>query len=316
MTRRRSRSSTSRTWSSARCCSKPRSSKRRERSLDRVRLEGPFSNQALLRAGWADATAEKFDRALVPWSILSEREPTDAAVQEAGWPCPTRTASWACTGARPFCTASALENFEEELEQARRFAWSIEDAALPEGARREEIRQDKDWVIRLRSLPDAPETFYLATLMASHEFQTGLQNDLDLKDRRKKLARQGSPLRSKPIRRRREDHQPLLPDRCAVPQARLTDQGAPRAARPPRRAPADTPTAPRPDDLATADEQRARRRPTGDRVAKRERADRTVCRAGSIAGRRADRQPREELPRAARRGRQASATSRMPTRRC
>jgi tetratricopeptide (TPR) repeat protein len=34
-----------------------------ERSLDRVRLEGPYSNQALLRAGWADATADRFERA-------------------------------------------------------------------------------------------------------------------------------------------------------------------------------------------------------------------------------------------------------------
>jgi tetratricopeptide (TPR) repeat protein len=35
--------------------------------LNRVRLEGPFSNQALLSAGWANMTAEKFDRAVVPW---------------------------------------------------------------------------------------------------------------------------------------------------------------------------------------------------------------------------------------------------------
>src|SRR5262249_35543085 len=54
-----------------------------QRALDRVRLEGPFSNLALLRAGWADASAENFQRALVPWGILAEREPTDAAVQEA-----------------------------------------------------------------------------------------------------------------------------------------------------------------------------------------------------------------------------------------
>jgi tetratricopeptide (TPR) repeat protein len=45
-------------------------------SLDRVRLEGPFSNQALLRAGWADVSAENFERALVPWSILAERDAT------------------------------------------------------------------------------------------------------------------------------------------------------------------------------------------------------------------------------------------------
>src|SRR5499433_2252953 len=56
---------------------------RAKQSLDRVRLEGPFSNQALLRAGWAEATAKHYDRALVPWNILAAREPTDVAVQEA-----------------------------------------------------------------------------------------------------------------------------------------------------------------------------------------------------------------------------------------
>src|SRR4029078_7560376 len=54
-----------------------------KRSLDRVRLEGPFSNQALLRAGFSEAQAKQYDRALVPWPVLAEREPTDAAVQEA-----------------------------------------------------------------------------------------------------------------------------------------------------------------------------------------------------------------------------------------
>src|SRR2546428_1736691 len=55
---------------------------RARQSLDRVHLEGPFSNQALLRAGSAEASAPQYDRALVPWNILVDREPTDAAVQE------------------------------------------------------------------------------------------------------------------------------------------------------------------------------------------------------------------------------------------
>src|SRR5881409_1452904 len=55
---------------------------RAKQSLDRVRLDGLFSNQALLRAGWAEDSAKLYDRALVPWSILVDREPTDAAVQE------------------------------------------------------------------------------------------------------------------------------------------------------------------------------------------------------------------------------------------
>ena len=106
---------------------------------------------------------------------------------------------------------------------------------------REEIRQDKDWVIRLRSLPDAPETFYLTTLMASHEFQTGLQNYLDLEDMRKKLVAWRASLDAFEdiIRVRRAYYEPLLPeiDR-AVPEARLADPPARRAARPHRPAPA------------------------------------------------------------------------------
>ena len=53
---------------------------------------------------------------------------------------------------------------------------------------REEINQDKTWVVRLRALPEAPETYYLAELMASHDFQTALQNYLDLQDLRSRLT--------------------------------------------------------------------------------------------------------------------------------
>src|SRR5437867_9520362 len=56
---------------------------RAKHSLDRVRLEGPFSNQALLRAGWAEASAQKYDRALVPWSLLAAGEPTAPPVPDA-----------------------------------------------------------------------------------------------------------------------------------------------------------------------------------------------------------------------------------------
>ena len=40
--------------------------------LNRVRLDGPFSNQALLSAGWASMALEDYERAIVPWSILAE----------------------------------------------------------------------------------------------------------------------------------------------------------------------------------------------------------------------------------------------------
>jgi hypothetical protein len=37
-------------------------------ALDRVRLSGPFSNRALLGSGWADASLQRFENALVPWT--------------------------------------------------------------------------------------------------------------------------------------------------------------------------------------------------------------------------------------------------------
>ncbi|HET8697510.1 MAG TPA: tetratricopeptide repeat protein, partial [Gammaproteobacteria bacterium] len=47
------------------------------RFFDRVRLDGPFSNAALLASGWASANGNDFARAVVPWGLLAEREPTD-----------------------------------------------------------------------------------------------------------------------------------------------------------------------------------------------------------------------------------------------
>src|SRR5262252_1365251 len=87
---------------------------RARQSLDRVHLEGPFSNQALLRAGWAEATAQQYDRALVPWQLLVEREPTDAAVQEAMLALPHAYASLNLHGRAAILYGRALEQFSRQ----------------------------------------------------------------------------------------------------------------------------------------------------------------------------------------------------------
>jgi len=229
-----------------------------ERSLDRVRLEGPFSNQALLRAGWADASAEKFERALVPWSILAKREATDAAVQEALLALPFAYSKLGVQGRAAVLYGRAVEAFGEELAKLDASLESIAGGKFLEALAREEIRQDKDWVIRLRSLPDAPETFYLASLMASHEFQTGLQNYLDLEDLRKKLVSWRTSLDAfeDVIAVRRAYFEPLLPEidkqfRALDSQIRMRVEQRDRIdARLQHML-----IAPRPDYLATAGEQ-------------------------------------------------------------
>jgi hypothetical protein len=156
--------------------------------LDRVRLTGPFSNQALLRAGWADVSAERFERALVPWSILAERETTDAAVQEAILALPYAYSKVEVHGRAAVLYGRAVEVFGQELGKLDASILSVREGEFMKALAREEIRKDEDWIIHLRSLPEAPETFYLMSLMASHDFQTALQNYLDLEDLRKKLV--------------------------------------------------------------------------------------------------------------------------------
>ena len=79
---------------------------------------------------------------------------------------------------------------------------------------REELKQDPDWVVKLRELPEAPETFYLIDLLASHDFQESLKNYLDLEELRVKLsAWSGDLIAFKDIiQKRRAYYQPLLPE--------------------------------------------------------------------------------------------------------
>jgi tetratricopeptide (TPR) repeat protein len=238
---------------------------RAERTLDRVRLEGPFSNQALLRAGWSEASAERFDRALVPWNLLAEREQTDAAVQEALLAVPQAYASLNAHGRAAVLFGRALESYSVQIERVDASVDSIRDGRFLEALVREEIQQDKNWVIRLRTLPEAPETFYLMQLMASHDFQTALQNYLDLEDLRSKLVSWQSSFDAFEdiIRLRGEFYDPQLPEVDA--QFRELDAQM-RARLEQRRHLADRLqgllTAPRPELLATEEE-----RVTSERLA-------------------------------------------------
>jgi len=231
-----------------------------QRSLERVRLEGPYSNQALLSAGWAHASGEAFERALVPWSMLAEREVTDAAVQEAILALPYAYSRLDVHGRAAMLYGQAVDIFGAELQKVDASIRSIRQGSFLEALVREEIRLSKDWVIRLRSLPETPETYYLMALMASHDFQTALQNYLDLEDLRKRLlAWQGSFDAFEDIIQHRGDYYaPVLPGldhqfreldsqiRLRLEQRKRIDQRLHAML-----------TAPRPDFLATADERLA-----------------------------------------------------------
>ena len=236
---------------------------RAKQTLDRVRLEGPFSNQSLLRAGWAEASGKHYDRALVPWNILANREPTDAAVQEAMLAVPNAYASLKLYGRAALSYGRALESYSNQIEKVDASIESVRQGRFLKALIREESREDETWVIRLRTLPGSPETYYLTELMASHDFQTALQNYLDLEDLRSKLMgwQTGLDAFNDLLRLRRQNFEPLLPHvdaqfqeldarmRLRLEQKKHLNERLQAML-----------TAPRPEYLATADERAALKR--------------------------------------------------------
>lgn len=225
--------------------------------LERVRLNGPFSNRALLASGWADASQGRYERALVPWSILAEREVTDPAVQEALLAVPYAYGKLNIHGRAAVMYGKALDSFDKEIARLGASIDSIREGKFLHALTREELKLDPDWVVRLRSLPEAPETYYLLELMASHDFQESLKNYVELHELHRRLATWQVDLDAFEdiIGQRRAYYQPLLPgiDRAfgqLDSQIRLRLEQRDRVE---KRLHALL-TAPRPDHLATAEE--------------------------------------------------------------
>jgi Tfp pilus assembly protein PilF len=226
-------------------------------AFDRVRLEGPYSNLALLSTGWAGASAHNYDKAVVPWGMLIARDPTDAAVQEAKLALPFAYSKLRAYGRAALLYGQALDSYGNELEKVDASMRSIRAGNFLKALVRAEIKQDNVWVVRLRTLPDTPETFYLTELMASNDFQTALQNYLDMEDLHRRLVawQGGFDAYEDLIRLRRANYEPLLPGvdahfRKLDSQMRVRLEQRDHL----QQRLQDILTAPRPSLLATADE--------------------------------------------------------------
>ena len=231
-----------------------------QQAFDRVRLEGPYSNRALLSTGWAEVSAHDYEKALVPWGMLIGRDATDAAVQEAKLALPFAYSRLQLYGRAALLYGQALDSFGKELEKVDASVRSIRAGNFLKALVREEIKQDNLWIVRLRTLPDTPETFYLTDLMASNDFQAALQNYLDMEDLRRRLIawQNGFDAFADLMRLRRANYTPLLPQ----VDARFRELDSQMRVRVEQRDHLqkrlqDLLTAPRPALLATTDERLA-----------------------------------------------------------
>ncbi|MFS1525921.1 tetratricopeptide repeat protein [Microbulbifer sp. 2304DJ12-6] len=181
--------------------------------FDRVNLEGPFSNRALLGAGWVEARAGRYERALVPWKMLQDRKGTNESVQEAMLAVPYAYGKLDVHSTAAIHYGRALDSFGNEIDTLTASINSIRLGKFLQALRRKEATQVQNWVVALRKLPDAPETHYLLDLMASNDYQAFLRNYRDLNalyERNKAWLKSLSAFEDI-IRIRRAYYEPLLP---------------------------------------------------------------------------------------------------------
>ncbi len=148
--------------------------------LQRVRLNGPFSNKALLGVGWADAETENFRKALVPWMELRGRDLLDPAVQEAMLAVPYAMAKLESISQAADYYLNAVEAFYEEAGRIDEAIHRLENGKLLVEFLAQDPLLSTGWYWKLESLPNAPESRFLYRLMATHRFQEGLKNYRDL----------------------------------------------------------------------------------------------------------------------------------------
>ncbi len=141
----------------------------------RLGVEGAASAPSTLPQAEQDALR----RALVAWVELVKRDPMDPAVQEGMLAIPwalDRLQAYEQSLTRYLNAINALETARKRMDDALK---SIHGGRMVETIVRRDIDSERGWMWRLRDLPDAPETYFLQSLLAEHRFQESLKSYRD-----------------------------------------------------------------------------------------------------------------------------------------
>ena len=149
-------------------------------ALERVRLNGPYSNKALLGTGWADAALGDYQAALNPWMELRSRNMLDAAVQESLLAVPYAFSKLNANSQSAEYYESAVESYDAETVRLDDAITRINSGSLLQDVIKSERESRYGWFWQLKAVPDAPESRYLYAVLAGHDFQEGLKNYRDL----------------------------------------------------------------------------------------------------------------------------------------
>jgi anion-transporting ArsA/GET3 family ATPase len=150
-------------------------------ALQRVRLEGPYSNKALLGLGWADTELDQDKEALVPWTELGKRDLLDPAVEESLLALPYAMARLHAYSAAAAHYQSAIKAFDEESARLDSAIASIRSGQMLQALLKDEEPEQLNWGWQLDHVPPGPDSRYLVQVLASKHFQEALKDYRDLR---------------------------------------------------------------------------------------------------------------------------------------
>jgi tetratricopeptide (TPR) repeat protein len=153
---------------------------RAKTALERVRLNGPYSNKALLGMGSADAALGDYKAALNPLMELRNRNLLDAAVQESLLAVPYAFGKLGANAQSAEYYETAVQSYDAETVRLDDAITRIQSGSLLEQVISSERESRYGWFWQLKAVPDAPESRYLYAVLAGHDFQEGLKNYRDL----------------------------------------------------------------------------------------------------------------------------------------
>ena len=147
----------------------------------RIRLNGPFSNRALLGLGWAEVEMERYEHALVPWQELASRDRADVAAFES-----LLAIGNAMERLKAFPQAmqsyqNAITTYEQELANLEKTVLAVKAGRLWDDLLAQVSGNEMGWFWEAELLPKTPEARYLRTLMADHGFHEAIKNLRDLR---------------------------------------------------------------------------------------------------------------------------------------
>jgi tetratricopeptide (TPR) repeat protein len=149
--------------------------------LERVRLSSMLSNKALLGFGWASAALKEPKKALVPWTELTGRDGSDAAVLEARIAVAFAYAELGAYGQSLERYQEAIGAFDRENVALDESIGAIRAGKLLDGLLEKNPGDEMGWFWNIQELPAMPHASHLTQVLAQHEFQEAFKNWRDLR---------------------------------------------------------------------------------------------------------------------------------------